>query len=84
MRIPREVSGQELVKLLGKLGYKPTRQTGSHVRVTCISEKGEHHITIPQHGSLRIGTLNNIIADVASYLNKEKADIVDEIFANKR
>ena len=52
--------------------------------MTCTSENGEHHITIPQHGSLRIGTLNNILADVASYLKKEKADVVDEVFAAKR
>ena len=82
MRIPREVSGEELVKRLSKLGYKPTRQTGSDVRLTCISEKGEHHITIPQHKALRIGTINNILADAASYLEKEKSDLIDELFAN--
>jgi predicted RNA binding protein YcfA (HicA-like mRNA interferase family) len=80
VRIPREISGEELVRHLGKLGYKPTRQTGSHVRLTRISDKGEHHITIPQHKSLRIGTLNNILADVASYLEKEKDDLIKELF----
>jgi predicted RNA binding protein YcfA (HicA-like mRNA interferase family) len=80
VRIPREVSGEDLVKLLGKLGYKPTRQTGSHVRLMHVSEKGEHHVTIPQHRALRIGTLNNILADVASSLEKEKADLVRVLF----
>ncbi|MGC8491513.1 MAG: type II toxin-antitoxin system HicA family toxin [Syntrophobacteraceae bacterium] len=82
MRIPREVSGEELVKLLGKLGYEPTRQTGSHARLTCITEKGKHHITIPQHTAIRIGTLNNILTDVASYLEKDKADLIKELFAD--
>lgn len=63
MKIPREVSGEELIRRLGKLGYKPTRQTGSHVRLTRISDKGEHHITVPVHKTLRIGTLNNILTD---------------------
>jgi predicted RNA binding protein YcfA (HicA-like mRNA interferase family) len=83
VRVPREVSGEELVKLLGKFGYKPTRQTGSHVRLTSTSKNGEHHITIPHHGALRTGTLNSILASVASYLKKEKADIIDELFADK-
>ena len=82
MRIPREVSGEELVKRLGKLGYTQTRQTGSHVRLTCISGKGEHHITVPRHKSLRLGTINNILADIASHLEKQKGDLVAELFAD--
>ena len=80
MRIPREVSGEELVKGLGKLGYRQTRQTGSHVRLTYISGKGEHHITIPRHKALRIGTINNILTDVALCLEKQKGDLVAELF----
>jgi predicted RNA binding protein YcfA (HicA-like mRNA interferase family) len=34
MRLPRDVSGAELVKALGRLGYKRTRQVGSHIRMT--------------------------------------------------
>lgn len=34
MKLPRDVSGPELVKALRKLGYQPDRQRGSHVRVT--------------------------------------------------
>ena len=34
MKIPREVSGEELIRRLGGLGYKPTRQTGSHARLS--------------------------------------------------
>lgn len=80
MRLPRELSGEELVRDLAKLGYKPTRQTGSHIRLTCITGKGEHHITVPLHRTLRIGTLNNILADVASYLEKEKGELITELF----
>ncbi|MHC1726718.1 MAG: type II toxin-antitoxin system HicA family toxin [Syntrophobacteraceae bacterium] len=81
MRIPREVSGEALVRLLGKLGYIQTRQTGSHVRLTCISGKGQHHITVSQHKTLRIGTLNNILSDIASYLEREKSDLIHELFS---
>jgi hypothetical protein len=33
-----------------------TRQTGSHVRLT-TRQDGEHHVTVPNHAQLRIGTL---------------------------
>ena len=34
MRLPRDLTGAQLVRALGKLNYKATRQTGSHVRLT--------------------------------------------------
>jgi predicted RNA binding protein YcfA (HicA-like mRNA interferase family) len=34
MKLPRDISGQALAKALLKLGYEPTRQTGSHLRLT--------------------------------------------------
>jgi predicted RNA binding protein YcfA (HicA-like mRNA interferase family) len=34
MRMPRDISGAELTKLLNKFGYKIIRQTGSHIRLT--------------------------------------------------
>lgn len=55
MKLPRDVSGDDLAKALKVLGYKVTRQTGSHMRLTTI-EGGEHHITIPRHDPLRVGT----------------------------
>jgi len=45
MKLPREISGTEIAKLLKKYGYEVTRQTGSHLRLTTVL-KGEHHITI--------------------------------------
>lgn len=42
MKIPRDLSGAELVKRLARLGYATTRQTGSHIRLTSTVQ-GEHH-----------------------------------------
>jgi len=53
VRLPREASGEQLAALLRRYGYEVTRQTGSHMRLTTTRE-GEHHVTIPRHGSLRI------------------------------
>ncbi|MGB9805044.1 type II toxin-antitoxin system HicA family toxin, partial [Desulfofundulus sp.] len=46
--MPRDVSGEKLAKLLARYGYRVTRQTGSHLRLTTTIQ-GEHHITIPLH-----------------------------------
>ena len=41
MKLPRNVSGEQLAKALKLLGYEITRQTGSHFRLT-TSQRGEH------------------------------------------
>ena len=64
MKLPRDLSGAQLIKALEQLGYQVTRQTGSHVRLTSKIPQ-EHHLTIPQHDPLRIGTLSAILSDVA-------------------
>lgn len=64
MRLPRDLTGGQLVRALGKLGYQATRQTGSHVRLTCQLPT-QHHITVPMHDPLRIGTLAAMLSDVA-------------------
>jgi predicted RNA binding protein YcfA (HicA-like mRNA interferase family) len=79
MRIPRDVSGDELAKLLKRYGYEVTRQVGSHMRLT-TERGGEHHITIPQHKPLRIGTLNGILKDVAEHLKLSRDDLAESLF----
>ncbi len=79
MRIPRDVGGTDLAQLLKRYGYAVTRQTGSHMRLT-TQQGGEHHITIPQHKPLRIGTLNSILKDVADHLKMERDDLINSIF----
>ncbi len=81
MRLPRNISGDELAALLREYGYKATRQTGSHMRLTTI-QGGEHHITIPRHSPLRLGTLNNILKDVAEpeHLGVERQELMESLF----
>ncbi len=76
MRLPRDWSGDELIRRLRKVGYEPTRQTGSHVRLTHQDEYGEHHITVPRHVALRIGTLNRILNDVAQHVGLSKDELL--------
>ena len=79
MKIQRDLRGTELIKRLEILGYAVTRQSGSHIRLT-TNQKGEHHITIPKHEFLKIGTLNGILKDVAVHFNFTKEELISTIF----
>lgn len=76
MRLPRDISGDKLAKYLVNLHYQITRQTGSHLQLTRHTESGDHRITIPKHENIRIGTLNNILKDVAGHLKTSKDELV--------
>jgi hypothetical protein len=41
----------------------------------------EHHLTVPRHSSLRVGTLSAILADVAGYVGLERHEVVEKLFA---
>jgi len=80
MKLPRDLGGEELANLLGKYGYEVTRQTGSHLRLTSTFKGTEHHLTIPKHKPLRVGTLSSIVNEVASYLEMERQNLIKELF----
>jgi len=80
-KIPRDISGISLVKLLTKFGYSLTRQTGSHIRLASTHKGSEHKITIPAHDPIKIGTMNAILTDIAQYLGVSKQQLVDKIFS---
>jgi predicted RNA binding protein YcfA (HicA-like mRNA interferase family) len=83
MRLPRDVSGRDLATALGKFGYKVTRQTGSHIRLT-TQTKGEHHVTVPDHGRIRVGTLAAVIGDVARHHGVDRDDLARTLFGGRR
>ena len=64
-KIPRNLSGRDLIKYLKKLGYEQSRQVGSHIRLT-TEDNGVHRITIPAHDPIKVGTLSNIPPDFDS------------------
>lgn len=79
MRLPRDLGGDELAALLGRYGYEVTRQTGSHMRLT-TTQQGEHHVTIPRHSSLRVGTMSAILRDVADHMGIPRQRLVEALF----
>ncbi len=80
MKLPRDMAGEELAALLGRYGYKVTRQAGSHMRLTSTLKGSEHHITIPKHKPLRVGTLSNIVNELAAYLEIERQKLTEQLF----
>ena len=79
MKLPRDLDGVELAQALGKLGYIKSRQTGSHIRLT-TNENGEHHVTIPCHSPLKMGTLNAILRDVAEHFGWSRDEVLARTF----
>ena len=55
------ISGQQLIKVLGKLGWQVARQQGSHVRLKHFEKRV--FLTVPLHRELKRGTLSGILAD---------------------
>jgi predicted RNA binding protein YcfA (HicA-like mRNA interferase family) len=79
MRLPRDLSGEALCRALARLGYAETRTTGSHRRLTA-TEHGEHHITVPLHRALRVGTLRGILTDVARHRQLSVDEVATRLF----
>jgi predicted RNA binding protein YcfA (HicA-like mRNA interferase family) len=75
LKLPRECTGESLVRALACLGYVLTRQTGSHMRVT-TGVRGEHHVTVPSHNLLRLRTLHSVLKDVAEHHAMTVEDLV--------
>jgi predicted RNA binding protein YcfA (HicA-like mRNA interferase family) len=76
MKTPHDISAAVLINKLAKFGYYISGQKGSHIRLTRKTDLNVHHITIPNHDPLKIGTLNNIINDLADQLKISKEEII--------
>ena len=79
MKLPRDVSGDQLAARLKQFGYVTTRQTGSHLRLT-TTERGEHHVTIPRHDPIKIGTFSAILQDIATHFEISREDVLKGLF----
>jgi predicted RNA binding protein YcfA (HicA-like mRNA interferase family) len=80
LKLPRDLSGDELARLLRRHGYEVSRQTGSHMRLTSQSMGTTHHITLPAHRHLRVSTLAGILGEVASYLKTTREALAEQLF----
>jgi predicted RNA binding protein YcfA (HicA-like mRNA interferase family) len=80
MKLPRDLSGAALAAALANVGYAVTRRRSSHIRLT-TTRNGEHHVTVPDHDPLKIGTLAGILRDVAEHLGIDRDQLLAELFS---
>ena len=79
MRLSRNLSGKDLAKGMEKAGYCIVRQKGSHIRPSSTTKAKQHHITIPNHKNLRIGTLSSVLIAVSQHLEVSKEELWEMI-----
>ena len=81
MRMPRNLSGMELAVLLRRrYGYNFIRQRGSHMRLASTFMGYQHHVLVPRHNPLKVGTLDDILGNVAEYLGIGQDELMKELF----
>ncbi len=80
MKLPRDVSGHELAKILRRYGYEIVRQSGSHIQLTTSILGTSHSVTVPAHKFLKVGTFNSILSRVANYLKMNRSELIKELF----
>ena len=79
MKLPRDLSGEELVKHLTKRwDYVKVHQVGSHI-ILQTQHPTPHRIAVPEHAPLRIGTLNAILSNMAAHKSVSKETILKDI-----
>jgi predicted RNA binding protein YcfA (HicA-like mRNA interferase family) len=77
MKLPRDLSGTELVKVLCRnWSYHSVHQEGSHI-ILQTQEPSYQRISIPNHNPLRVGTLNAILRTVATHKRVERQTLLD-------
>ena len=77
-RLPRDVTGERLVKALERLGYSILRQTGSHIRMSS-GQGGHDKLTIPCHNPLKVGTLSGILDEVATQTGLTRDQLLEAL-----
>jgi predicted RNA binding protein YcfA (HicA-like mRNA interferase family) len=53
------VSGKEVVKALGKIGFQVVSQKGSHLKMRRVLKNSKQTVIVPNHKEIKKGTLAN-------------------------
>lgn len=78
MKIPRDVSGERLVRALQRLGYEVVRQDGSHIRLV-FAERPAHKVTVPRHNPIKVGLLQALLKEVAERQGLSLEQLVEKL-----
>jgi predicted RNA binding protein YcfA (HicA-like mRNA interferase family) len=76
VKLPRDVSGRTLVAaLVRNWNYRQVNQVGSHIILQTDSPT-PHRLSVPDHATLRLGTLNAILRAVALAKGVSRDEII--------
>jgi predicted RNA binding protein YcfA (HicA-like mRNA interferase family) len=75
-KLPRDVSGAELIHRLRRLGYHVLRQKGSHVMLF-TELNGGHTCIVAQHRSLKPGTLEDTLKDIGRHHSMTLTELLE-------
>ena len=79
MKLPRDLSGQDLADLLCRNWYyRVIHQEGSHI-ILETDRPSHQRIAIPAHKHLRIGTLSAILRSVARHKGVERHELIKSL-----
>jgi predicted RNA binding protein YcfA (HicA-like mRNA interferase family) len=80
MKLPRDLSGADLIRPLSGVDWRVTRQTGSYVRLT-TDIPSQRHSTVPAQDPLKDGTLAGILGNVAAHRKTSHDELLQKIIA---
>jgi predicted RNA binding protein YcfA (HicA-like mRNA interferase family) len=79
MKIPRDLSGAQLVKVLCRdWDYRVIHQEGSHI-ILQTDAPSHQRLSVPNHNPLRVGTLNGIVRAVSAHKGVQRQQLLDTL-----
>lgn len=66
MKLPRDISGEDAVRVLSRMGFEVVRQHGSHIRLA----RGQARLTVPKHKTIAPKTLQTILRQAGISVNE--------------
>ena len=77
MKLPRDLSGRQLIQMLCKSwGYRQVHQAGSHIIIE-TDLPTHQRLSVPDHRPLRTGTLNAVLRAVAAQKGVSREEILN-------
>jgi len=78
MRIPRNVTGDLLVRRLPRLGYQELRQRGSHKNMRTDID-GRYTVQVPMHKPIKTGMLESLLKKIAAHHHISVDELIEKL-----
>lgn len=79
MKLPRDLSGAQLIKILCRdWNYHTVHQEDSYV-ILQTGVPAHPRLSIPNHNPLRVGTLNAILRSIATHKGVDRQTLLESL-----